>query len=510
MLGQISTNELPVSFSLDMEIDLSDEKSLIIMPYLDMEKINREDMEREDTNLPYRFGYEHKVDVNLTNSGKWTSLSNGDKIWNLEIYCPEALTVSLIYDRFWLPEETKFFIYSSDKKNSIGAFTTYNNKGSFEDPRGFATSIIYGDRITLEYYVPNMVKEPGIISINCVVHGYRTFGASDLRDPDVNINCEEGLNWQNEKNAVAAIIIGGYFWGAGFLLNNTANDNKPLFLVDLYSLDMNCIGIDNPNEELERYQFYWNYESQTCQPTFIPDTTHKTTTGANLIAANGNLDFGLLELKEDPKKNPNIDLYYLGWDRTGNPGIGGVVIYHNANNKYIKKIATYNVTPLTSSFPPLSFYGWCKTHFNIECQNIWYISNWLFTPNGYSIPIDASASPLINNQRKVIGHFARACPFPEYSKFSQSWDLGSYPKERLKEWLDPLGTNVTILDGIHRCYDTFANITVQNDRNIIGCNDLNVENVVITNAANLTLEAPGSIIIEGNFIVNSDSKLIIK
>jgi len=38
---------------------------------------------------------------------------------------------------------------------------------------GFATGLVYGDKVVLEYYLPNEVKEVGIISISGIVHGYR-------------------------------------------------------------------------------------------------------------------------------------------------------------------------------------------------------------------------------------------------------------------------------------------------------------------------------------------------
>ena len=207
--AQLSTKELPVSFSLDEDADLFDKKILETLPRLDMVKINQEDMERKEKGLTPRYGYRHKVNYDLNNTGKWTILDNGDKIWQLEIYCPDASSISLAYDKFWLPEGAKFFIYSSDKKRSIGAFTSVNNKGGKESPRGFATTLLSGDKITLEYYEPDSVKENGIISIDRVVHRYRNIALSERDDPFywclVNVNCSEGQNWQNEKHAVVMI-----------------------------------------------------------------------------------------------------------------------------------------------------------------------------------------------------------------------------------------------------------------------------------------------------------------
>ena len=219
--AQLSTKELPVSFSLDESVAYSEENAKI-MPPLDMDIIAKEDIEDEMGGLPPRFGYPHKVNYNLNNSGQWSVLSNGDKIWRLEISCPNALSINLLYDKFWVPEESKFFIYSQDKKHTMGAFTSKNNKGSQNEIKGFATGLIYGDKIILEYYQPKDVKEQGVISIAHVVQGYRyinvienTKDFGDAGDCQVNVNCSEGQNWKNEKNAVALILVGGIRWCTG-------------------------------------------------------------------------------------------------------------------------------------------------------------------------------------------------------------------------------------------------------------------------------------------------------
>jgi hypothetical protein len=143
--GQISTDESPVSFSADIVL-ASDARDVKTLPDLDMETIHQEDEEDEPNGIPPRFGYRHEVNYNLDNSGTWTTLPNDDKIWQLELYCPEALSINLLYDKFHLPEGAKFFVFSSNGEHAIGAFTSENNKGDAENVQGFATGLIYGDR----------------------------------------------------------------------------------------------------------------------------------------------------------------------------------------------------------------------------------------------------------------------------------------------------------------------------------------------------------------------------
>ena len=167
--GQISTQEEPVSFRTNVSALRSSERTNKMLPSLDMNKIEREDIEDESNGRPPRFGFPHEVNYNLNNSGEWTDLPDGSRIWRLTISCPDALSVNLLYDQFWIPDGAKLFVYSNDRRHSIGAFTSKNNNGDRGDLQGFATGLVYGDQITLEYYLPQEIKEIGIISIAYVV-----------------------------------------------------------------------------------------------------------------------------------------------------------------------------------------------------------------------------------------------------------------------------------------------------------------------------------------------------
>ena len=144
-------------------------------------------------------GYDQCWQLDCTN--KWS------KLWTMEISSPNALSINLLYDKFWLPEGTSLFLYSKDKKQYMGGFTSINNKGDSINLKGFATGIIQGSNVILEYYQPAHISQTAIISICNVVHGYkpivapailtRSFGGSG--NCQVNINCPEGEDWQKEK-----------------------------------------------------------------------------------------------------------------------------------------------------------------------------------------------------------------------------------------------------------------------------------------------------------------------
>ncbi|KWW27255.1 MAG: hypothetical protein AUK63_2343, partial [bacterium P3] len=452
--AQLNTNEPPVSFSLE---GIQLESDLFETPALDMAAIEKEDSIDEEEGNPPRFGYRHPVNLTLNNSGIWTTLPNGDRLWLLEIHCPEAKSINLLYDQYWLPEGAKLFIYNKDRTHTIGAFTSQNNKNERAAIRGFATGLVYGESIYVEYYEPKSVTHPGIISIAYIVHGYRyiTIGSEnswfgDSGPCQVNVNCDEGLSWQREKNAIAMILKNGNRLCTGSLVNTTALDNRPLLLTANHCLPSGSDAVTNPN--LDYFSFWWNYELPSCTGTIDPQK-HETS-GATIVANNSVSDFALLRLSEDPREDSDIDLYYLGWDKSGTSGTGGVGIHHPRGD--VKKIATYSITPATSD---------CM--FN---NNFWKIT-WDPTANGHSVTEGGSSgSPLINSDKRVIGQLYGSgyCPNPNcsnpaadvgnYGKFSVSWtgNNATDSRRKLQPWLDPANTGASVLDGMEKRTDLYV------------------------------------------------------
>ena len=152
-------------------------------------------------------------------------------------------------------------------------------------------------------------------------------------------------------------------------------------------------------------------------------------------------------MSENPASLAGVAPYYLGWDRSGNAGTGGVGIHHPSGD--IKKISTYSATPITST---------CMGSLNNYFWKISFIS----TANGYSVmEPGSSGSALINSNKKIIGQLygpgyctPDRCNNPSnqivsYGKFNVSWTGNNNPNihRRLDHWLDPLGTSPSTLDG---------------------------------------------------------------
>jgi hypothetical protein len=502
--AQITTNEQPYNWKNSDGL-IPGKGDVIVLPVPDKVRIENEDKINDQEPGPLRYAYPVHVNFTAENSGSWQTLNDGGKLWTLNVKLPGALSANAMYDKFWLPDGAKFFVYSNETKQFIGAVTSEFLQGNSKEPAVFSTAIIYGENVTFEYYQPASVKESAVISISRIDYGYRyvnnPYEATGLGDSgacQVNINCPEGDNWQAEKHAVARVLVvgpDGSGWCSCALINNTEEDYTPYIL----TADHCLAGLDAVNNNnAGQWVFYWEYERPECDNAGNPFII--TTTGATVIANYSDSDFALLLLTQDPKNLTGVTPYYLGWDRTGNSGTGGVGIHHPSGD--FKKISLYTMSPQSTAY--------CSNTVSSD-GNHWRLVWSLGTTE-----IASSGSPLINNSRHVIGQLhggyssCNNITQPDwYGKFSVSWNNNTNPKRRLKDWLDPNNTGLTILDGLCSTVN-FTNQTVTTDNIVTNCGDIYVQNVTVTNGAKLTLDAAGETLVESNFEVQSGSELEIK
>ena len=136
------------------------------------------------------------------------------------------------------------------------------------------------------------------------------FSSSDFDQPVVPLSgacnndvvCPEGDPWRDEIPSVAAISTGGSLFCTGFMVNNTAQDQKPYFMTAYH-----C-GISSGNAA--SLVVYWNFETSTCGGT--PDgSLSDFQTGSFFRSRYSPSDFALVELDSAPDPaEPGVTLRF--------------------------------------------------------------------------------------------------------------------------------------------------------------------------------------------------------
>jgi len=394
------------------------------IPIITTSTIDKTPLEQEDLitdnikEIPWRFGVEIPLNLSLTNSGTWETLSNGDRVWRLTIIVPGALSTNINYQQFYLPQNATFFVFN--KNTTLGAFNSSNNKENLE----FATSLIKGNEVTLEYYEPSTVFGQGIIEIASIVHGYRdlfkqlkAFGSSG--NCNVNAVCDTTI-WGNEIRSVVMLLTAGNSrFCSGALVNNTLNNGIPYVLTAQHCSP----GTNNI--------FMFNYQSANCTPS-VDGPTNQTVVGATLIANDTPSDFHLIRLSSTPPANYNV--FYAGWNAIDTPSTQSVGIHHPAGD--VKKIS-HDFDPAVSS----GYYASGNNH--------WQVLDW----NTGTTEGGSSGSPLFDQNHRIVGQLHggdAACgndAFDYYGKFATSWNTNADTLKQLKHWLDPNNSGITQLNG---------------------------------------------------------------
>jgi len=336
LAAQVSEKGTPKSF----ENSLEGVVPTVYMPEINLERYLAEDQEDAgNKDIPYRFGAQIDVDFSMTNSGLWTDLPDGGRVWRLHLTSTGAYSLNLIYDKFFMPEGAQFFLYNQNKSSVLGAFTSKNNK----DHGKFSTGLTAGEEVTLEYYEPAEVFGQGVIEISRVVHAYRDiithvahegFGSSGSCNN--NVNCPEAEGWENQIRSVAMILTGG---GSricsGFMVNNVRQDLTPYFMTANH-----CLGGN------DTWIIMFKYQSPSCDN--IDGPTNFTVQGTSLLANNSASDFALLLLDEAPPED--YEVHFAGWNAIDEASTNSVGIHHPSGD--IKKISWDNDPSTSSDYDP--------------------------------------------------------------------------------------------------------------------------------------------------------------
>ena len=379
------------------------------------------------------FGKEFNVSIDILDAAEKTILQNGDVLYQYGIECKNALSINLQFDQFYLPEEATLYIVDPIHRKFDGAYTHFNNNKA----NMLGTEILKTDKVIIEVLIPAEKQQLAKLNLSLIVHGYKSLESmlkslNSSGTCEIDVNCPLGLGWENQRNSVALMIMGGSTC-TGSLVNNTSGTIIPYFL------SANHCGT-SPGAWV--FRFKWESpENQVDCGTAVPSIngpTNMSVNGGTLCSNYSASDFTLTLLNQAP--DPSWDIYYNGWDRSNIPATQLTVIHHPAGD--IKKISRDNSTAVSSTFNG----GAADSH--------WQAPSWDYgaTEGG------SSGSPLFNQDHRTIGQLHggnSACGESpsnmndDFGKFHVSWDGGGTDITRLSNWLDPGNIAPDFIDGVN-------------------------------------------------------------
>ncbi len=442
---QARGNSMPASFSAKVsDISVVD---AIATGDVNVARLRREDEQRDRIGGPYRFAVSRHVAADVDTSGTWEQIDSDTWMWRLHIVSAGATALSLGFTDYYMPSGGKLFVYSRDGSEVLGPYTERDNARHGQ----LWTPIIDSDDIVVELTIPLAEVDNLKLTLGTINHGYRKVPSLSVTDKagaysescEVDVNCSYGDAWRDQIRSVARYYLtsddGSQYLCTGALVNNTAQDNTPYFLTAFHCFDADENGyIGNPTAEAASMVLTWNYQATTCGGGVSEPSLEQS--GASFRAGYCQSDFVLVELDEVPLCEAEV--YYAGWDRNSSAPSGGVAIHHPGGD--LKKISIEDA--------PLSVSTYLSSKWPCIIDNYHlFVSDWdVGTTEGGS-----SGCPLFSPAKRIVGQLtggkpANVCDHPRYDyfgRFYNSWTGGGTSSTRLRDWLDPLGTGASTLDG---------------------------------------------------------------
>ncbi|MBN2348845.1 MAG: T9SS type A sorting domain-containing protein [Bacteroidales bacterium] len=420
--AQLAEKGTPLSFSIPQLKNTSANIEKYTLPRLRIKKLQREDTKFPS---PIRYAINKKVSIDIKKSGTKTVIESGT-IWRYRIVSKNALSISVNFSSYKLPEDAKLFVYSVNSDLIFGAFTKKNNK-SFGSLR---IADYPGSEVVLEYFEPMNPEFEGALIIGEIGQAYRNIFSSSFEtqiSSDVDINCPEGDLYQLEKHAVArmSFMEGGSSYGCtGALINNVRNDGTPFFLTASHCL--------HTEEVAATLITNFNYEKSDCNGTLIFPLS--SLSGATLKTFNEGSDFTLLLLSETPPHN--YKPYYAGWNAFSDTSVITAFSIHHPNSNPKKIAVDYHQV---FSYPySVEWSGGAPSEPD---------THWLAAFDVGSTEEGSSGSPLFDHNHRIIGQLHGGNDEVSlYGKLSTTWTTGVIAT-RPQKFLDPDNTGILEIDG---------------------------------------------------------------
>ena len=138
-----------------MTCRIRDELPLADVTTRSLPEIDPRVLQEQDQNLPkdapLRFATSTPVKVDPVKDGRWEAAGDQTEVWRIKINSPGALSLSLGFTAFNMPQGGCLFLYSPDRSQILGPYT----EGDNAEHGQLWTPEIDGEEVVLEVSLPN-------------------------------------------------------------------------------------------------------------------------------------------------------------------------------------------------------------------------------------------------------------------------------------------------------------------------------------------------------------------
>ena len=433
LFSQISKKEIPLSILNNLPVPIP-----LVLAQPDWLKIQAED---KGWIGQFRFAAPTDVDLSPDNSGQWTTLPTGDRLWQLYLSSKNALGLALTLENFELPRGSKLHFISTDKKDILGSYDSDNNVESHIFFLGF----IKGESGILTYFEPKSTQKAAKFTpftIKKVYHAYQKNGLLALGfggslPCEINVNCAQGATVQTQKRGVVRILMvatEGVGWCSGSLVNNTRQDGTPYVLSAYHCAD----GLHN---DFNQYTFYFNYESPNCTNPAV-EPTLLSLQGCAAKSGARETDFLLFELNQ--RVPSHFNAHFNGWNRDSFMMPAATSMVHHPQGDIKKVSLDHNRATLYNSTTT-----WDNGTISLPRSHMRVVFSEGTMEGG------SSGAPIFDASGRIVAQLHGGEPlddpcFIAYALggwLAKSWDGNGTPTTRLRDWLDPNSTGVMVQNG---------------------------------------------------------------
>ena len=386
---------------------------------VDHEVAKLEDLQSEGPGVPPRFAVPQQTAIAPDTHGTWEQLDESTLLWRLRVGSEGALSLNLGFGRYHMPEGGRLLIYPADAPTEAIAFDAGDNKVHGE----LWTPLVETEELVVEVTLPVKARDLLTLDLTSVNTGYRKLGdmfPDKAGTCNNDVICPVGDGWRDDIQSVAVFQRNGSWACTGVMVNNTAEDERNLFLT------ADHCGLTGSSDAT--LVVYWNFQSPTCGQQGGGDLS-MFQNGSTFLTGSSTSDFTLVELDDVP--DPAWQVAYAGWDNTSADPVTAVAIHHPSTDE---KSISFEDDPCTTTSYLSNTVPGNGSHIRVI--------DW---DDGTTEP-GSSGSPLFDQNHHVVGQLHggyAACGNNDsdwYGRVSVSWGLG------LGTYLDPLGLGVSDLD----------------------------------------------------------------